>query len=148
MKAIDILRNHIRDLEKMVLVFDEYAMYKSRDESKKAMQELTQVIAELEELEAYKTNYQGVKLRLDSTVETLAVLTSTNESMSKLLTKMNKKMIELRKENRELESRSCENCYESKTCKILHSVYKDRLKKEGYAMHKNEFKCGFWHSLF
>ena len=22
------------------------------------------------------------------------------------------------------------------------------LKKEGYAMHKNEFKCGFWHSLF
>ena len=49
MKAIDILRNHIRDLEKMVLVFDEYAMYKSRDESKKAIQELTQVIGELEE---------------------------------------------------------------------------------------------------
>ena len=49
MKAIDILRNHILDLEKMVLVFDEYAMYKSRDESKKAIQELTQVIAELEE---------------------------------------------------------------------------------------------------
>ena len=48
MKAIDILRNHILDLEKMVLVFDEYAMYKSRDESKKAIQELTQVIAELE----------------------------------------------------------------------------------------------------
>ena len=48
----------------------------------------------------------------------------------------------------DLQSRSCENCYESKTCKILHSVYKDRLKKEGYAMHKNEFKCSFWHSLF
>ena len=96
MKAINTLKNHIRDLEKMVLVFDEYAMCKSRDESKKAIQELTQVIVELEDLE----------------------------------------------------SRSCENCYESKTCKILHSVYKDRLKKEGYAMHKNEFKCGFWHSLF
>ena len=52
------------------------------------------------------------------------------------------------KELKDLQSRSCENCYESKTCKILHSVYKDRLKKEGYAMHKNEFKCGFWHSLF
>ena len=75
MKAIDILRNHIRDLEKMVLVFDEYAMFKSRDESKKAIQELTQVIVELEDLQ----------------------------------------------------NRSCENCYESKTCKILHSVYKDRL---------------------
>ena len=49
MKAINILKNHILDLEKMVLVFDEYAMYKSRDESKKAMQELTQVIGELEE---------------------------------------------------------------------------------------------------
>ncbi len=96
MKAIDILRNHIRDLEKMVLVFDEYAMYKSRDESKKVIQALTQVIVELEDLK----------------------------------------------------NRSCENCYESKTCKILHSVYKDRLKKEGYTMHKNEFKCGFWHSLF
>lgn len=45
-------------------------------------------------------------------------------------------------------NKNCENCYESKTCKILHSIYKDRLKKEGYAMHKNEFKCGFWHSLF
>ena len=50
MKAIDILRNHIRDLEKMVLVFDEYAMYKSRDESKKVIQALTQVIVELEDL--------------------------------------------------------------------------------------------------
>ena len=49
MKAINILKNHILDLEKMVLVFDEYAMYKSRDESKKAIQELTQVIGELEE---------------------------------------------------------------------------------------------------
>ena len=49
MKAINILKNHILDLEKMVLVFDECAMYKSRDESKKAIQELTQVIAELEE---------------------------------------------------------------------------------------------------
>ena len=52
------------------------------------------------------------------------------------------------KELEELKNRSCENCCESKTCKILHSVYKDKLKKEGYAMQKNEFKCGFWHSLF
>ena len=95
MKAINTLKNHIRDLEKMVLVFDEYAINQEMNQ-KKAIQELTQVIVELEDLK----------------------------------------------------SRSCENCYESKTCKILHSVYKDRLKKEGYAMHKNEFKCGFWHSLF
>jgi hypothetical protein len=81
--------------------------------------------------------------------------------MKKALEILNLKLVEqvLNPENREklyeaiseledLQSRSCENCYESKTCKILHSVYKDRLKKEGYAMHKNEFKCGFWHSLF
>ena len=37
MKALNILKNHIRDLEKMVLVFDEYAMYKSRDETKKGI---------------------------------------------------------------------------------------------------------------
>ena len=52
------------------------------------------------------------------------------------------------RELEDLQNRSCENCYESKTCKILHTVYKDKLKKEGYAMHKNEFKCDFWHSLF
>ncbi len=52
------------------------------------------------------------------------------------------------RELEDLQNRSCENCYESKTCKILHSVYKDRFKKEGYAMHKSEFKCSFWHSLF
>lgn len=44
--------------------------------------------------------------------------------------------------------KSCENCCESKTCKILHFAYKNRLKTEGYAMHKSEFKCIFWHSLF
>ena len=65
MKAIDILRNHIRDLEKMVLVFDEYAMYKSRDESKKAIQELTQVIVELEDLEVKDRLAELEKVILD-----------------------------------------------------------------------------------
>ena len=65
MKAINILRNHICDLEKMILVFNEYAMHKSRDESKKAIQELTEII---DELEAYITNYQSIKRRLDNTV--------------------------------------------------------------------------------
>lgn len=51
MKAIDTLKNHIRDLEKMVLVFDEYSMHKTKDETKKAIQELTEAIIELEALE-------------------------------------------------------------------------------------------------
>ena len=65
MKAINILKNHIRDLEKMVLVFDEYAMYKSRDESKKAIQELTQAIKELEELETKDRLAELEKVILD-----------------------------------------------------------------------------------
>lgn len=54
MKAIDTLKNHICDLEKMILVFDEYATYKSSDETKKAIQELTQAIEELEDLQKEK----------------------------------------------------------------------------------------------
>ena len=65
MKAINILKNHILDLEKMVLVFDEYAMYKSRDESKKAIQELTQVIVELEDLEVKDRLAELEKVILD-----------------------------------------------------------------------------------
>ena len=67
-----------------------------------------------------------------------------DEEILKAIQELTQVIVELE----DLQSRSCENCYESKTCKILHFVYKDRLKKEGYAMHKNEFKCGFWHSLF
>lgn len=78
MEAIDILRNHICDLEKMVLVFDEYAMYKSRDELKKAIQELTQVIVELENLQ------------------------NENKSLVKTLEKYDKEMIMLRKQNQDL----------------------------------------------
>ena len=81
-------------------------------------------------------------------IKEIEVLIDENKSLVKTLEKYNTEMISLRKENQELKNRSCENCYEAKTCKILHSIYKDRLKNEGYAMHKNEFKCGFWHSLF
>ena len=56
----------------------------------------------IKELEAYITNYQGIKRRLDNTVTTLAVLQSGNESLVTILEKMNKEMIELRKENQDL----------------------------------------------
>ena len=50
----------------------------------------------IKELEAYITNYQGTKRRLDNTVITLVTI----------LEKMNKEMIELRKENQDLKERS------------------------------------------
>lgn len=51
LKALEILKDHIIDLENMALIFEEYCMYKSRDETNKAIQELTEAIDELEALE-------------------------------------------------------------------------------------------------
>lgn len=56
----------------------------------------------IKELEAYITNYQGTKRRLDNTVATLAVLQNENKSLVKTLKKYNEEMIELRKENEDL----------------------------------------------
>ena len=56
----------------------------------------------IKELEAYITNYQGIKRRLDNTVITLAVLQNGNKALVKTLEKMNEEMIDLRKENQDL----------------------------------------------
>ena len=56
----------------------------------------------IKELEAYVTNYQGTKRRLDNTVTALAVLQNENKSLVKTLEKYNEEMIELRKENQDL----------------------------------------------
>ena len=58
----------------------------------------------IKELEAYITNYQGIKRRLDNTVITLAVLQNVNKSLAKTLEKMNEEMIDLRKENQDLKN--------------------------------------------
>ena len=58
----------------------------------------------IKELEAYITNYQGIKRRLDNTVITLAVLQNENKSLVKTLEKYNEEMIELRKENQDLKN--------------------------------------------
>lgn len=60
----------------------------------------------IKELEAYITNYQGIKRRLDNTVTALAVLQKENKSLIKTLEKYNEEMIELRKENEDLKERS------------------------------------------
>ncbi|MCT7528781.1 hypothetical protein N5T79_06445 [Aliarcobacter cryaerophilus] len=64
--------------------------------------DLCEVIDEIEEVEAYITNYQGMKRRLDSTIITLAVLENEKKSLVKTLIKMDEEMIELRKENQDL----------------------------------------------
>ena len=54
------------------------------------------------ELEAHIIVYQTIRNRLDNKVTTLAVLQSGNESLVTILEKMNKEIIELRKENQNL----------------------------------------------
>ena len=46
----------------------------------------------IKELEAYITNYQGTRRRLDNTVITLAILQEENRSLLKILTNMNEEM--------------------------------------------------------
>lgn len=58
----------------------------------------------LKELDAYITNYQGIKRRLESTIKTLAVFENENKSLVKTLEKYNEEMIELRKENQDLKN--------------------------------------------
>ena len=56
----------------------------------------------IKELEAHIIVYQTIRNRLDNKVTTLAVLQSGNESLVTILEKMNKEMIELKKENQDL----------------------------------------------
>ena len=58
----------------------------------------------IKELDAYITNYQGIKRRLDNTVTALAVLEHQNKSLVKILEKYNEEMIDLRKENLDLKN--------------------------------------------
>ena len=72
----------------------------------------------IKELEVYITNYQGINRRLDSTVTTLAVLQNEKKSLVKILEKMNKEMIELRKENQDLKGITNENNIYTNTSNI------------------------------
>ena len=60
----------------------------------------------IKELEAYITNYQEIKRRLNNTVMTLSVLGHQNKSLVTILEKYNKETIELKKENKDLKERS------------------------------------------
>ena len=50
----------------------------------------------IKELEAYITNYQGIKRRLDNTVTTLAVLQNENKALIKILTQINEEVLNIK----------------------------------------------------
>lgn len=81
-----------------------YAMKNANEQMGQEPININEAIKELEDLEAYKTNCQSAKRRLDSVVTTLAVLTNENKSLTTILIKMNEEMIKLRKENQDLKN--------------------------------------------
>ena len=86
MKAIELLK---QDRDYCLAINNDNSIIKKYDDG-------------IEEVEAYITNYQGAKRRLDSVVATLAVLQNENKSLVKTLIKMDEEMIKLRKENQDL----------------------------------------------
>ena len=108
--------------------------------------ELTSDIDEaIKEIEAYKTNYQGVKRRLDSTVTTLAVLTNENKSLVKTLEKMNEEMIDLRKENQDLKNRSCVTCKYGHTYQFDEDIECMKLGADTQGLYfEKDFYCKNW----
>ena len=66
----------------------------------------SQIDEAIEELEAYITDYQGIKRRLNNAVITLSALGHQNKSLVTILEKYNKETIELKKENKDLKERS------------------------------------------
>ena len=50
----------------------------------------------IKELDAYITNYQGIKRRLDNTVTTLAVLQNENKALVKILTQINEEVLNIK----------------------------------------------------
>ena len=88
MKAIELLK---QDRDYCLTINNDKSIIDQYDEA-------------IKELEAYITNYQEIKRRLNNTVITLSVLGHQNKSLVTILEKYNKETIELKKENQDLKN--------------------------------------------
>ena len=91
MKALELLK---QDRDYCLTINNDKSIIQKYDEA-------------IKELEAYITNYQGTKRRLDNTVITLAILQEENRSLLKILTNMNEERIEKGNE-KQLRDELCE----------------------------------------
>ena len=99
----------------------------------------------IEELDAYITNYQGTKRRLDNTVTALAVLGHQNKSLVKTLEKYDKEMVELRKENQDLKNRSCATCKYGHTYQFDEDIECMKLGADTQGLcFEKDFYCKNW----
>ena len=99
----------------------------------------------IKELDAYITNYQGIKRRLDNTVTALAVLEYQNKTLIKTLEKMNEEMIDLRKENQDLKNRSCVTCKYGHTYQFDEDIECMKLGADTQGLYfEKDFYCKNW----
>ena len=99
----------------------------------------------IKELDAYITNYQGTKRRLDNTVTALAVLEYQNKSLVKTLEKYNEEMIDLRKENQDLKNRSCVTCKYGHTYQFDEDIECMKLGADTQGLYfEKDFYCKNW----
>ena len=80
MKALELLK---QDRDYCLTINNDKSIIQKYDEA-------------IKELEAYITNYQGIKRRLDNTVTTLAVLQEENRSLLKILTQINEEVLNIK----------------------------------------------------
>ena len=110
-----------------------------------AIEEIESLEESNKELDAYITNYQGIKRRLDNTVITLAVLQNGNKALVKTLEKMNEEMIDLRKENQDLKSRSCVTCKYGHTYQFDEDIECMKLGADTQGLYfEKDFYCKNW----
>ena len=86
MRALEILK---ADRDYCLSINNDKSIIKQYDEA-------------IDELDAYITNYQGIKRRLDNIVTTLATIQNDNSSLVKILYNMGKEINDLKKENQDL----------------------------------------------
>ena len=129
MKALELLKS---DRDYCLSINNDKSIIKQYDEA-------------IKELEAYTTNYQGIKRRLDNTVITLAVLQNENKSLVKTLEKMNEEMIDLRKENQDLKNRSCVTCKYGHTYQFDEDIECMKLGADTQGLYfEKDFYCKNW----
>ena len=80
MKALELLK---QDRDYCLTINNDKSIIQKYDEA-------------IKELEAYITNYQGIKRRLDNTVTTLAVLQNENKALIKILTQINEEVLNIK----------------------------------------------------
>ena len=85
------------------------------------------------------------KDKLDEAIKELEDLQNENKSLVKTLEKMNEEMIDLRKENQDLKSRSCVTCKYGHTYQFNEDIECMKLEADTQGLYfEKDFYCKNW----